>query len=443
MIGFFVVSAAFAYTDRQILPLFIEPVRADLHITDVQFSLLTGFAFSIFYCLCGVPIGRLADTFSRKAILISGLAVWSLATVATGFCRSFGQVFLMRMTVGVGEATASPSSLSMATDMFYGRALGRAISISTLGASMGAGAALVLGGLLANAVGKARFVTLPLAGPVHPWQFVFIALGAPGLVLAPIMWVFMREPQRSRLIANASGAAAKPTFVGMLTFMGRHKAAVWLYYAGYAAFTLATNATVMWGPAHFIRVFHAPIGEVGVTLGLFQIVGLSTGLISAGFWIDRNVNLRPDSAMRFSVIGASIALPFMLAFPYMPNLPLGMLVITLASSIGGAGYGVSTVGLQQMMPNQMRGQAAAMYLVVSNLVGGTLGPFLVATLNKLVFHDPAKIGVSASIIGGLGLTLAIIMLGSCLRHFRGAIDAVDRSTVEAGAASVSVKPGGG
>ena len=126
-------AMALAFMDRQILPLFVEQIRADLKISDVQFALLTGLAFSIFYGLCGVPIGRLVDSRSRPVILGVGLAVWSAATAATGLCRSFTQVFLARMAVGVGETTVSPASQSMATDLFLGRGLARDVGPRTRG----------------------------------------------------------------------------------------------------------------------------------------------------------------------------------------------------------------------------------------------------------------------------------------------------------------------
>jgi MFS family permease len=420
-------AMALAFMDRQILPLFVEQIRADLKISDVQFALLTGLAFSIFYGLCGVPIGRLVDSRPRPVILGVGLAVWSAATAATGLCRSFAQVFVARMAVGVGETTVSPASQSMATDLFLGRGLARAISTVSIGVGIGQGAALLLGGALAKAAGKG--VSLPIVGSLHPWQFAFLVLGLPGLVLAPIM-LAVRDPKRLRLVADAAGAAARPTYVAMLRFIWTHRATVAFNALGYTVFTLATGALAQWAPAHFIRVFHAPVAVVGVRLGLMQMVGVTVGLLVAGWRIDRGLDEgRPDSAMRFSMTCAGLALPAMLAFPFMPTLNLGMLTAVIASSLCGAGYATAAVSSQQLMPNQMRAQYAATYLVFSNLIGGTLAPLAVAGLNGAVFHDPKRIGVAAALVGGCALCGTIVLLGLGLRHFRASLAEVDRAAL--------------
>ena len=424
------LAMAFAFMDRQILPLFIEPVRADLHITDVQFSLLTGLAFSIFYGLCGIPIGRLVDSRSRPVILGLGLTVWSAATVLTGFSRTFLQVFVARMAVGVGETAVSPASQSMATDLFFGRGLARAISTVSLGVGIGSGAALLLGGALAKAIGPARVVHLPLAGDLHPWQVVFIVLGLPGLLLAPIMLFTVRDPTRVRLATAGDGVAARPSYLAMLRFIVTHRATIAFNTIGYAAFTLATGATTQWAPAHFIRVFHAPIGTVGMTLGVCQMIGTTAGLLFAGWWIDRNLEAqRADGAMRFSMIMAALAFPAMVLFPFMPTLGLGIVMVVASSSLCGAGYATVAISAQQLLPNQMRAQFSATYLVFSNLIGGMLGPFLVASINTSLFHDPKRIGVSAAIVGGVGLAITITLLGLGLSHFRKSMAEVDATTI--------------
>ena len=177
----------FAFMDRAILPLFIEPVKADLHITDVQFSLLTGLAFALFFAICSIPIGRLIDSRPRPAILAIGMTVWSLATMLTGFGRSFLHVFIARMAVGVGESTVSPASQSMPTYLFLGDKLARAKSTVSVGVGIGGASALVLGGGIAALVGRGASVHVPLFGELHTWQFVFLVLGLPGLALAPFL----------------------------------------------------------------------------------------------------------------------------------------------------------------------------------------------------------------------------------------------------------------
>ncbi|MGH8284862.1 MAG: MFS transporter, partial [Steroidobacteraceae bacterium] len=140
------VTYTVSFIDRQIMALMIEPIRRDLGITDTQVSLLIGLAFAVFYTLLGVPIARLADRYSRRAIIAAGVAVWCVMTAACGLARNYAQLFLARVGVGVGEAALSPSALSMMSDYFPKRTRGRAVAVYHTGISLGAGLAMIVGG---------------------------------------------------------------------------------------------------------------------------------------------------------------------------------------------------------------------------------------------------------------------------------------------------------
>ena len=147
-----ILAYTFSYVDRTILTLMVKPIRASLHITDLQISLLHGLAFAIFYTLLGIPIARFADRGNRTRIIMAGIAVWSVMTALCGFARSFGQLFLARIGVGVGEAALSPAAYSMLSDYFRGNALTRALSVYTASIYIGAGLALLIGGALIASV---------------------------------------------------------------------------------------------------------------------------------------------------------------------------------------------------------------------------------------------------------------------------------------------------
>ncbi|WP_049055643.1 MFS transporter, partial [Achromobacter xylosoxidans] len=136
----------FSFVDRQILALMIEPIKRDLQLSDTQFSLLHGLAFSLFYAFMGIPIALLADRYSRPRIIAIGVAFWSLATAACGLSKNFGQMFLARIGVGVGEAALSPATYSMLSDMFPRHKLGRAVGIYSIGSFIGGGLAFLIGG---------------------------------------------------------------------------------------------------------------------------------------------------------------------------------------------------------------------------------------------------------------------------------------------------------
>jgi len=196
-----------SFIDRQIMSLMIEPIRRDLNITDTQVSLLIGLAFAVFYTLLGIPIARLADRRSRRTIIAVGIATWCFMTAFCGLARSYAQLFLARVGVGVGEAALSPSALSIISDYFPKRTRGRAIAVYNTGISLGTGLAMIVGGALVAHVMVSPPVRLPFVGELYAWQTVFMLVGLPGLFLALLMFT-VREPRRREQRRSACSSAA-------------------------------------------------------------------------------------------------------------------------------------------------------------------------------------------------------------------------------------------
>ncbi|MBL8645523.1 MAG: MFS transporter, partial [Rhodospirillaceae bacterium] len=171
------LAYVFAYLDRFILTLMVEPIKRDLGITDTQMSLVLGLAFAIFYTVLGIPIGRLADHKNRRTIVAVGIAVWSVMTAACGLAKNFFTLFLARVGVGVGEATLQPCATSILSDYFPRGKRGLAYSVYAWGLGLGAGGAMILGGRVIEAVSKGGTMVLPIVGEVFPWQVVFFVIG--------------------------------------------------------------------------------------------------------------------------------------------------------------------------------------------------------------------------------------------------------------------------
>ncbi len=161
------LAYVFSFVDRQVLVLMIEPIKRDLHLTDTQFSLLNGFAFSLFYAVMGLPVAYLADRYARPRIISLGIALWSIATALCGLSQHFVHMFVARMGVGVGEAALSPGAYSMLADYFPKEKLGRAIAVYSLGSFIGGGVAFLIGGYVIALLKHASAFTLPIVGQVH------------------------------------------------------------------------------------------------------------------------------------------------------------------------------------------------------------------------------------------------------------------------------------
>src|SRR5260370_277791 len=193
VVGVLTLVYVFSFIDRQIMSLLVRPLRRDLGISDTQVSVLMGFGFAVFYTFCGIPLGRLADTRSRRSIIAAGLVAWSAFTAMCGLARNFWQMLVWRMGVGVGEASLSPSAYSLITDYFPKEKLATAISVYSAGIYIGAGMSYLLGGIIVRLASMQEAWMLPVVGAVRPWQVIFFAVGLPGLLVALLMDT-VREP---------------------------------------------------------------------------------------------------------------------------------------------------------------------------------------------------------------------------------------------------------
>ena len=184
-----------SFIDRQILSLMVDPIRNDLGIGEKQMSLLMGATFAVFYTFFGIPLGRLADRRSRRGLISAGIALWSLMTAGCGLTKRFWQLALMRMGVGVGEASLSPAAYSLISDYFRPALRSTAMSVYSMGIYLGSGLALILGGFVIGYTAGQEHAVLPWVGTVRPWQQVFLLVGLPGLLVA-LLLLTIREPER-------------------------------------------------------------------------------------------------------------------------------------------------------------------------------------------------------------------------------------------------------
>jgi MFS family permease len=207
VLGVLVVVYILNFIDRQILSILAVDIKADLGLTDGDMGFLGGAAFAVFYALFGIPLGRLADNWSRVKLLSIGLTLWSAMTALSGFAYNQISLTLARMGVGVGEATASPTAYSLISDYFPKRQKATALAIYSSGLYLGGGVSLFIGALIVEAWNKAY----PAGGPVGlvGWQAAFLAVGIPGLLLA--LWVAtLREPLRGAMDGVTSPSSPTP-----------------------------------------------------------------------------------------------------------------------------------------------------------------------------------------------------------------------------------------
>ena len=416
------LAFCFSFIDRQILNLLVVPIQADLGITDTQMSLLQGLAFALFYTTAGLALGRLADRRNRRNLIAAGAAVWCLMTAACGLADSFGELFLARIGVGIGEAVLTPGAMSLLADYFPKHKLARAASVYTAGSSIGATLAFMVGGAVAAAVAASPAVTIPLIGQVSAWGATFIIVGLPGFIVVLLMMT-VREPARRGRLADAGASAGLP-LRSVLRQLSAQRGAYLGLYLGLAMQILLTYAMQSWLPAYFMRVHHWSLAQLGFWYGLVIFFGSVPGLFLGAWLGDRLVQRgRVDGHIRVAQLGCALSILPCIFTSLAPNPYVGMGLLCLSNFFFSFPFGVGPAALQIITPNEMRAQVAAIYVLVMGLIGLMLGPTSVALLTDYVFRDPMKVGYSISVVAALTGPASLALLFLALRPYRRAAEA--------------------
>ena len=410
-----------SFVDRQIIGLLVTPIRRDLEISDTQISLLGGASFAIFYTLFGIPLGRLADTQSRRAIIGIGIAFWSVMTAGCGIAKTFSQLALMRMGVGVGEATLSPAAYSLIADYFPPHRRSTAMSVYSMGIYIGSGLAFILGGLVVEFSKANESIEFPLIGSVRSWQLVFFVVGLPGLLVA-LLLLTVREPVRGGGIRHGLATPRTATFKETWVYVFNNLTTFSCFNFGIALLTLNAYAGIFWIPQLFFRRFEWSPGTTGVVYGSIVAICGTSGVLTGGWLADWwSQQGRVDATVRIAWLSTFCWLPFGLLFPLAPTGTLTAVLLVPTVFFGSMPYGIAPAAIQRMMPNSMRAQATSIYLFVINIVGMGLGPTVVALITEHVFHDEKALNYSLLIVGVGSYLVAIVLLGISLKSYRGSL----------------------
>jgi len=418
VVGVLTLANVSAYVDRQILTLLVRPIKRDLVLSDSEVSLLGGLSFALFYTLLGFPIARLADQRSRRAIIAAGVAVWSVMTALCGAARSFAQLLLARVGVGVGEAALSPPAYSLIADYFPRERLGTAIGVYTMGVYLGVGLAQLIGGLVIAAVGGEELWRLPLLGAVRPWQVAFLVVAVPGVLLAFLMFT-IREPRRG---APVPAAVSVGEVIGYLSSNAR---TVVPHHVGAALIALVNYGYGFWLPTFFERTYGWTASQAGYLLGAanltFGIAGVSLAGRLADRWQERGM---ADAKIRVCLIAALGLVICDVATPLMPTGSLAALWIFPLSFFASAPFGVAAAAVQEMVPARMRAQASAVYLFVISLLGLAAGPTAVALATDYLFRSEALVRYSMVVVAIGGLAPAALLLSRARAPYRAMVSSV-------------------
>ena len=409
------LGCTLAFMDRAVISLFVIPIQRDLHISDTQISLLVGFAFGAFNALFGLPVARWIDGGRRRTIAAIGIAVWSVAASSCGLAAHFWQLFLGRVGVGAGEASVTPAGVSLLADFFPPSRRGVPMGLFYAGVFVGGACALILGGLLWRSLGD-RQVVLPFVGPLHSWQVVLILVAALGLFVAPVT-MMIREPER--LDGGRRARAGNFPLATVVQYYKTHARTLIGHNVGFCLQNFALHAGAAWLPTLLVRTDGWSIARAGATVGVMTLVLGPISTATAGILADALARRgRTDGKLLVSIVAAGMCALASALIALNPTPGLIIVALGVFMYFGTFSLPLAPGALQEIMPNAMRGQATAIYVAVTNLIGGGLAATAVAVLTDFVFHDKGKLHVSFGLVGAIVCILAALTLTSTLRAFR-------------------------
>jgi MFS family permease len=353
MLGILVLAYVINFVDRQILSILLPSIQQDLGLSDTQLGILGGVAFAIFYATLGIPIGRLADRWSRKGVIAISLAVWSAMTAVCGFAGGFAQLLIARIGVGVGEAGGSPPAHSLISEYFPEERRGTALSIFSLGVPIGILFGFLLGGWIDEFFG---------------WRRAFLVVGAPGVVLAVVVALTLRERPRSERAAVAVPDVSEVFryLWGLKSFRHASFAAALYAFVGYAV--------VGWAPTFLVRSHGMTSGPIGTWLAMIIGIGGAVGTLLGGRLAD-GLGARDRRAyLLVPAVAMLVSFPPAFIIYLTDETTLALVVLILPVLAGSMYQGPIFSVVQSLAPPSMRSTAAAVLLFVINIIGMGLGP---------------------------------------------------------------------
>ena len=367
--------------DRQVVNILAESIKRDLALADWQIGMMSGLSFAVLYTVLGIPIARYAERGDRPLLIAAAVALWSGFTALSGVARTFTQLALIRVGVGVGESGCTPPALSLIAETAPKDRRASAIAIYMLGAPIGSLLGVAFGGLVADAYG---------------WRAAFMIVGLPGLLLAAATAATLREPRR-RATRPISDQRA-PSFRETLRELAG-KRAYWRMTAGVTLQAFISYGALAFTASFFLRNFPTELAQASARFGLKSVglLGLTLGLASGGAAVigtllggrlaDRFVTRDPRAYAAIPAVGAIAALPFSLAVLNAPTLPAAFALLLAPGLLSAMWLGPAYASVQGMVRPESRATATAILLFIANLIGLGLGPLAVGLVSDLLSAD--------------------------------------------------------
>jgi MFS family permease len=398
----------FNYVDRQILSIVLEPIKQEFGLQDWQLGMLSGLAFAAFYSTLGIPIARMADTRNRVNIITASIVVWSAFTVFCGMAKNFWHLLFARIGVGVGEAGCSPSAYSIISDYVEPKRRATALSIYSMGVYGGSALGFLVGGLVAHEYG---------------WRAAFYTVGLPGLLVALILKLTVREPPRGFSDLGTAVIAEPPPFKQVMGNLWAKKSFRHLSVAAGLHAFVSYGLSSFYSP-FFMRTHGMSLGDVGAWLAVVVALGGLSGTYLGGAWCDRYFARTQDPRwyVWIPAITLVFVVPFGLIVYSLDNTTLALVLLTIYIALAAAYLGPSIASTHRLVGLRERALASAFLLLILNFIGLGLGPMFTGAMSDIFREHFISQGVNEKMALADGLRWSIrvtllMNLWSALHYF--------------------------
>jgi predicted MFS family arabinose efflux permease len=388
-----VIVYTFNFIDRQIVGILAIPIKAELGLSDGELGLMGGLAFALFYTLLGIPIARLADRRSRIGIMTAALALWSLMTAVCGLAHNFGQLFMARVGVGVGEAGGVTPAYSLICDYFPPKERARALSAYSFGIPIGSATGIALGGYITS---------------LMSWRMAFFIVGTAGLLITPLLKFTVREPVRGAL--DPVRDARSHTLLEVISVLAR-KPSFWGLSLGASCASMMGYGLFFWAPSFLVRSFHLSLLQASLSYGSLVLIGGSMGIWLGGVLADRYGDKRRAMYAFIPAIAFLATLPFYAVGVMSTTLSFSFAVLLVPTALGLVWLGPILTAIQHLVPAGMRATASALFLFINNLIGIGLGTALIGVISDSM---RARFGAESLRYAILGGTVFYLMAAALL-----------------------------
>ena len=385
VLGLLLLVMTLNYADRYLIGILLPQIKSDLALTDTQIGFLAGAAFTVFYALLGVPIASLADRRSRRKIIAWALALWSLMTCMCGLARSFLQLAVFRVLVGIGEAGCTPPSHSLVSDYFSPKERALAMAVLGLGSSLGVFLAFLIGGWITEN---------------HGWRVTLVSFGAPGILIALVVYCTLRDPPRGHSDGVQVVAKAPAIFAAFRNLWAKRTCRYMVL--GGSMYGMVSTALLAWLPSFYTRTHGLDVATVGTSLAFAKALPHAAGTLLGGLLANRLAKYGAKPPI-FLCAGVQVAaMPFYALVFLAANSNASFLWLIVPACVGVMQGPVLFATIQGVAEVRTRAVASALMILIINMISGIIGP--------------QSVGVASDFLAGslgddaLGVALLVIAI---------------------------------